>query len=109
MSDNILETMGKFSAAEEFFHYLEVPFEQAVVHVSRLHILKRFHQYIARDGVSGADDAALKAAYRAHLAKAYQDFVKSDAATEKVFKVFQEQGGQKVVGVDSLRASLRGV
>lgn len=106
MSDKILETMGKFSSAEDFFQYLEVPFEPSVVHVNRLHILKRFNQYIAHDGVSGADEAALKASYKAHLTKAYQDFVKSNAATEKVFKVFQEQDGQKVVGVDSLRASL---
>jgi nitrogenase-stabilizing/protective protein len=107
MSDQILQTMSKFSAAEDFFRYLDVPFEQPVVHVNRLHILKRFHQYIARDGVTGADEAALKASYQAHLAKAYQDFVTSDAATEKVFKVFQEADGRKVVGVDSLRASLR--
>jgi len=106
MSDKILQTMSKFSAAEEFFHYLEVPFDQAVVHVNRLHILKRFNQYIARDGVSGTDEAALKASYKSHLEKAYQDFVTSDAATEKVFKVFQEADGRKVVGVDSLRATL---
>jgi nitrogenase-stabilizing/protective protein len=108
MSDKILDTMSGFSAAEDFFHYLEVSFEPSVVHVNRLHILKRFNQYLARDGVAGCDDASLKASYKELLERAYQDFVKSDAATEKVFKVFQEQDGQHVVGVDSLRASLSG-
>jgi nitrogenase-stabilizing/protective protein len=45
------------------------------------------------------------------LERAYADFVNSDAATEKVFKVFQDATGVKKFSVDSLRASMpaRGV
>jgi nitrogenase-stabilizing/protective protein len=101
-----MNEMGKLSAAEEFLNFLEVGYQQSVVNVNRLHILKRFHQYIARHSFSGTTDAELKAEYKALLEQAYHDFVKSDAATEKVFKVFQDATGVKTFSVDSLRASL---
>ncbi len=49
---------------------------------------------------------AIKAEYKALLERAYGDFVKSDAVTEKVFKVFQDATGVKKFSVDSLRASM---
>ena len=104
--NEILKTLQEFSAAEEFFDYLGVEYEQAVVNVNRLHILKRFNQYMARHSFNGSSDAEIKAEYKALLELAYLDFVKSDAVTEKVFKVFQEASGIKTFSVDSLRASL---
>ena len=38
--------------------------------------------------------------------QAYQDVTTSNAATEKVFKVFQDTDGKQHVTVDSLRSSL---
>jgi nitrogenase-stabilizing/protective protein len=105
MSD-ITTALGQLSSAEEFLNFLEVEYQQAVVNVNRLHILKRFNQYMARHTFTGSSDAELKAEYRALLAQAYGDFVKSDAVTEKVFKVFQDATGVKSFSVDSLRASL---
>lgn len=102
----IIKTLHGFSAAEEFFDYLGVAYDQHVVNVNRLHILKRFNQYIARHHFNGTSDDELKVEYRALLAKAYGDFVKSDAVTEKVFKVFQDATGVKTFSVDSLRATL---
>lgn len=102
----ILNSLGKLSSAEEFLIFLEVEYDQHIVNVSRLHILKRFNQYIARHAFAGTSDAEIKAEYRALLQRAYGDFVKSDAATEKVFKVFQDAAGVKTFSVDSLRASL---
>jgi nitrogenase-stabilizing/protective protein len=102
----LMATMEKMSAAEEFLDFLEVDYQQSVVNVSRLHILKRFNQYIARHSFEGTTDAELKAEYKALLEQAYQDFVKSDAVTEKVFKVFQDATGVKTFSVDSLRSSL---
>lgn len=107
MSD-IATALGQLSSAEEFLNFLEVEYQQPVVNVNRLHILKRFNQYMARHTFSGSNEAELKAEYKALLAKAYGDFVKSDAVTEKVFKVFQDASGVKSFSVDSLRASLPG-
>lgn len=105
MSD-IKRELGNLSSAEEFLNFLEVDFDQRVVSVNRLHILKRFNQYLARHSFGGGNDAALKAEYQALLQRAYDDFVKSDAVTEKVFKVFQDATGVKTFSVDSLRASM---
>ena len=35
-------------SAEDFLEYFQVPYEASVVHVNRLHILQRFHDYIAK-------------------------------------------------------------
>lgn len=102
----LMNEMGQLSSAEEFLNFLEVDYLQPVVNVNRLHILKRFNQYIARHEFSGASDAELKAEYKGLLEQAYSDFVASDAATEKVFKVFQDATGVKTFSIDSLRASL---
>ncbi len=102
----IRQALGKLSSAEEFLEFFGVQYEQRVVNVNRLHILKRFNQYLAQRAFSGMDDAGIRAEYRALLERAYNDFVASDAATEKVFKVFQEASGIKTFSLDSLRASM---
>ncbi len=107
MSD-IVNALGKLSSAEEFLNFLGVRYEQRVVNVNRLHILKRFNQYLGRYSFTGSGEAEIKAEYRMLLERAYNDFVRSDAATEKVFKVFQEAAGVKTFSVDSLRASMPG-
>ena len=98
--------LARLSAAEDFLRFFGVEFDQAVVNVNRLHILKRFQQYLRREERLGElTEAALFARYRALLADAYGDFVRSTAAQEKVFKVFQDADGQRI-GVDALRQSL---
>lgn len=102
----LLKQLSTLSAAEEFLDYLGVPYEQAVVHVNRLHILKRFHQYLrATPGFVQLDDATQRQTARELLTRAYEDFVRSTPAKEKVFKVFQDADGGHI-GLDSLRAAL---
>lgn len=107
MNDIALALNG-LSSAEEFLEFLEVEYEQRVVNINRLHILKRFNQYLARHAFTGSSAAELKREYRELLTCAYRDFVESDAATEKVFKVFREAQGVKTFNVESLRASVPG-
>ncbi|MCG8613254.1 MAG: nitrogenase-stabilizing/protective protein NifW [Pseudomonadales bacterium] len=86
------DDMEELSSAEDFLNYFEIEFDQTVVHVNRLHILQRFHDYMsqARDSLSGDEsEDALRMLYSKLLTRAYQDFVESDAVTEKVFKVFR--------------------
>lgn len=106
MSD-LLNTMHKFSAAEEFLDFLGVDYVPQIVHVNRLHILKRFQQYLMRDPVpDGLPEMEERAAYKERLQKAYQDFVKSNAVTEKVFKIFQDADGVQTVSVKKLKETL---
>jgi len=104
---NTLEALSNLSAAEDFFQFLGVSYEASVVHVNRLHILKRFNQYLRTSSpkVSELDNEAQYRSCRALLLRAYEDFVRSTPAQEKVFKVFQDADGSQV-GLDSLRASL---
>ena len=99
--------LAKLSSAEEFLHFFAVPFDQKVVHVSRLHILKRFFQYLRQENdLPQSDELQMFTTYRKLLARAYSDFVKSTPAQEKVFKVFQDVDGKQHVSLDSLRSSL---
>jgi nitrogenase-stabilizing/protective protein len=99
--------LKELSSAEDFLLYFGVPFEQGVVNVSRLHILKRFFQYIRQANLlSSSNELELYTAYREQLTRAYADFVKSTPAQEKVFKVFQDTAGRQHVSLDNLRASM---
>jgi nitrogenase-stabilizing/protective protein len=84
------EDMEDLEAAEEFLQYFELEYDATVVHVNRLHILQRFHDYLSK-GVEfmPEDEESKKQVYRQLLSRAYNDFVQSDAQTEKVFKVFK--------------------
>jgi len=80
--------LEELSSAEDFLGYFDVPYDPAVVQVNRLHILQRFHDYLAQVTMP-EEEAAKRALYSQWLSQAYQDFVTSDAQTEKVFKVFK--------------------
>ena len=96
----------ELESAEDFLVFFGVDFDPAVVHVSRLHILQRFHDYLDDAGDLSAEPAARYAAYAALLNRAYQDFVTSDARTEKVFRVFRMHEPRTVnVGLDDLLAA----
>jgi nitrogenase-stabilizing/protective protein len=106
MMPNLTERLKALSSAEDFLNFFGVAYEQPVVNVSRLHILKRFFQYIRQEQGIPKEEPALFACYRSLLTKAYGDFVSSTPAQEKVFKVFQDVDGQQHVSIDSLKASL---
>ena len=76
------QALAEMTSAEDFLEYFEIAFNLKVVEVNRLHILKRFHDYL------GQTNAVDRADYAECLQRAYQDFVDSDARTERVFKVF---------------------
>jgi len=83
------EALEELSSAEDFLEYFGIEYEQSVVHVNRLHILQRFHNYLAEaKDMIPSDEEQCRKVYKTLLENAYQDFVSSDALTEKVFKVF---------------------
>ncbi len=103
-AEDFLDDMDDLVSAEDFLEYFEIDFDQKVVHVNRLHILQRFHDYLSKAEETPGDEAALREHYKMHLEKAYSDFVESNALTEKVFKVFHMHGPQETfVSIDTLK------
>ena len=104
----LAEALDDLVSAEDFLDYFEVPYEPSVVHVNRLHILQRFHDYLARQAPNLPPEEELqRGIYRLWLERAYQDFVTSDSLTEKVFAVFQtvskpEGGMSSFVSLDKV-------
>lgn len=86
---NIEQDLQELESAEEFLDYFNIDYDPKIVHVNRLHILQRFHDYLAK----APQDGSLPFEQYAELLKqAYTDFTHSDAVTEKVFKVFKTHG-----------------
>ena len=86
----LAEAIDDLVSAEDFLDYFEVPYDPAVVQVNRLHILQRFHDYLARQAPNlPPEEGAQRGIYRLWLERAYLDFVHSDSLTEKDFAVFQ--------------------
>lgn len=92
--------MAELESAEDFLNYFGITYDPGVVQVSRLHILQRFHDYLKYQ----ADTAnPSREQYRDCLTRAYEDFVRSDAQTEKVFRVFKRAAGIATVPLSSIR------
>lgn len=92
------DELEELSSAEDFLEFFELEYDPKVVHVNRLHILQRYHDYLAEAEHSDAmpqDDEPRRAIYANLLKRAYEDFVNSDAKTEKVLQVYKMQGPQE--------------
>lgn len=91
------DDIEELESAEDFLQYFALDYDQSIVHVNRLHILQRFHDYLKQAEASMPEDETAKTqVYKQLLNRAYQDFVQSDAQTEKVFKVFKMAEPQTV-------------
>ena len=102
------EAMEDLVSAEDFLNYFGIEYDPSVVHVNRLHILQRYHNYLGKATLS-EDEAGRRLVYTTLLTQAYQDFVKSDALTEKVFKVFHMHEPQvKFVPLSSITVNKSG-
>lgn len=103
--DDALEDL---SSAEDFLNYFGIEYDASVVQVNRLHILQRYHDYLGKEQLPETE-AGQRAMYTRLLLQAYQDFVQSDALTEKVFKVFRMHEPQvKFVPLTSITVNKAG-
>lgn len=89
-------TMNEFKKlvdAEEFFNFFNLPYDQEIVNVNRLHILKKFSQYMAEVDDTSADLTTEQRLHQYSLAlqKAYDVFLESTPHEQKLFKVFNEK------------------
>ncbi|MBE7376522.1 nitrogenase-stabilizing/protective protein NifW [Pseudomonas lopnurensis] len=98
------EALEELVSAEDFLNFFGVPFVPSVVQVNRLHIMQRYHDYLCQAGdIEHLTDEVRHTVYRQLLGRAYEDFVVSDAQTEKVFKVFHMHEPQTTfVPIDQL-------
>jgi nitrogenase-stabilizing/protective protein len=107
---DVLDHIAGLSSAEEIFTYLLLPFDQSVVNVSRLHIMKRFGAYLREADFDGRDQQQIFLACREILKRAHGDFVASTPLKEKVFKVFRDEDAKRkarFVGLDQLTLSVK--
>ena len=102
--EDFADELSELSSAEDFLEYFDIDYEPSVVHVNRLHILQRFNEYLSKaEATMPVDVEAKVETYATLLQQAYQDFVESDALTEKVFKVFHmHEPQQAFVSLDSI-------
>ncbi len=104
-TEDFMDELEDLVSAEDFLDYFEIPYDETVVKVYRLHILQRFHNYLTAAKMP-EDEAGQRAIYLNSLAQAYQDFVNSDAATEKVLKIYQKASGTSFFSADSIGKAL---
>src|ERR1017187_5307834 len=86
----LLDQLRTLSAAEDFFGFLGVAYDPAVLNVARLHILKRMGEYLRENTLMEAGEEATRDSCRAHLERAYSDFVESSPLKQRVFKVLKD-------------------
>jgi nitrogenase-stabilizing/protective protein len=99
-TDHFAEELGDLVSAEDFLDYFDIPFDARIVQVNRLHILQRYHDYLAKQEAGKSPDYT---AWRGWLLRAYEDFVGSSAQQEKVFAVFQKAEGSSFQSLSSLK------
>jgi len=92
MSTNIDE-FKKLVDAEEFFIFFNLPYDQKFVNVNRLHILKKFSQFMSQidDSYPQISDEERLEKYCVALQQAYQVFIESTPHEQKLFKVFNDK------------------
>lgn len=100
------DTISRLSTTEEFFDFLGLPYDPAVVAVNRLHILKRFAQYLEAEGV---DLAAIPwERGRDALLRAYRDFVTGGPLDYRLFKVLKDRAPRAAAPCEEVAPAGRG-
>lgn len=98
-ADSFEDDLADLSSAEDFLDYFDIPFDARVVQVNRLHILQRYHDYLAKQEAGRAPQYQ---AWRKWLELAYRDFVDSSAQQEKVLAVYRKADGSSFLPLSSL-------
>jgi Nitrogen fixation protein NifW len=75
-----LDTMRRLGSAEEILAYFRIPFDQRVVDVYRMRILKEANSFLNGLGPDGTDEDELYARFRAFLNGVYQDSAERNGA-----------------------------
>ena len=87
---SVLDELRRLSSAEEFFAFLNAPYNPAALNPARLHILRRMGEYLRKEPLDGRSDDETRATCRAYLEQAYSDFTASSPLEQRVFKVLKD-------------------
>ena len=98
-ADSFEDDLADLSSAEDFLDYFGIDYEAQVVQVNRLHILQRYHDYLAKQEAGNAPEYQ---AWRKWLELAYRDFVDSSAQQEKVLAVYRKADGSSFLPLSAL-------
>jgi len=86
-----LTEFNKITDAEAYFEFFQLPYDAKVVNINRLHILKKFSQFVAEIDQSDIDESDRLTQYRSALVRAYETFLTTSPLETKLFKVFNEK------------------
>ncbi len=88
-----LEKFNKLVNAEDYFDFFQLPYDQKIVNVNRLHILQKFSGYIKEIDKNNSElnESERLGKYREALENAYQVFIESTPHEQKLFKVFHQK------------------
>ncbi|MEB3359920.1 MAG: nitrogenase-stabilizing/protective protein NifW [Synechococcales bacterium] len=87
-----LSAFNQLSTAEEYLDFFGLSYDPAVVSVNRLHILRKFSEFVQELDVPGQDlsEEEILKQYQVALQNAYNLFLTSTSVEQKLFKVFQQ-------------------
>jgi len=87
-----LAEFEKLRDAEDYFQFFNLPYDEHVIDVNRLHILKKFSLAIQEIAQSNPEisEEELLTKYREALEQAYQVLLNSSGVEQKLFEVFQK-------------------
>ncbi|MEW6682482.1 MAG: nitrogenase-stabilizing/protective protein NifW [Nitrospirota bacterium] len=92
MEYDLTKEFNKLVDAEDYLRFFAITYDPRVVHVNRLHILKKFALF--KNEIDRANENQLLEerlfSYREAMRKAYETFLTSTAPAERLFKVFQQ-------------------
>lgn len=89
-------TLAEFKTivdAEQYFEFFGLEYDQTFVNVNRLHILKKFSQYIDEidEKFPDLNESDRLSQYKTALELAYELFQTSTPVEQKLFKVFNDK------------------
>lgn len=97
------EELRDLGSAEEFLEYFGIIYDRKVVQVNRVHILRRFHDYLECGGEDLPDAMETRReVYLYLLRQAYQDFVELDSRSEKVFAGFTQVRTDRLIPLQEI-------
>lgn len=94
VSESMKQRLKALSSAEDFFEFLELPFEPSVVSIARLHILRVMSRSVAAIDLERTEESELVSRMRSALAGAYELFLSRTPLEVRALAIHQKAAGR---------------